>query len=744
MKKIFILLIILLLAFPVSARKVTETREQINALRDLFKGEEVDKAGNIWFVDSGQSHSGDGKTWDGAFITLDEAIGYCTASNGDVIYVAPGHAETLTSDGAVAVDVAGITIKATGNGDNRPVFTFTTSADADFNITADDCTINGLVFVNGINSQAAFITVTADDTTITKCEFRDGSSTSGLGAIAVGADDGDSDRLTVSNCKFYQPGTNNDHSIEILYDMVGIRIADNDIYGDFDEGGVAIPAGGNACTDLVFENNKIRNKQSSGYGIAINGTSASVSLVNNTVYTDDVDNAYYFDITILQGRGAGAGEVIDGTGVYPVSVADDSLWAKLLSKSALPSASSYSNVTDSQEMLSDKFGGFSGDGGAAQDDSVKASLDLAHTDLDAIIVDANTADSNTTLILADTAELQTDWTNGGRLDLLLDAAVLDANTADSNVTVILADTAELQTDWVNGGRLDLLLDAAVIDANTADSNVTVILADTAELQTDWVNGGRLDLLLDAAVTDANTADSNVTVILADTAELQTDWANGGRLDLLLDAAVIDANTADTNVTAILEDTGTTIPATITVIDGILDDANNALFGASGIASFPAAAQAGDTVSIAEVLRYVQENQLPRMETATVADMTGYDTLAWFTVTGDVKVRIVGVVGGTAITCTSGTTTLSIGTTEDADAIIAATTIDNADFDATDVWVDNNPEDDCEMMGVLDWVIVGGGADISVTRNVDDLTAGALTLYCWWIPLSSNGDVTNAF
>ncbi len=31
------------------------------------------------------------------------------------------------------------------------------------------------------------------------------------------------------------------------------------------------------------------------------------------------------------------------------------------------------------------IGGFSGDGGAAQDDSIKASLDLAHTDLDTIL-----------------------------------------------------------------------------------------------------------------------------------------------------------------------------------------------------------------------------------------------------------------------------------------------------------------------------------------------------------------------
>lgn len=64
-------------------------------------------------------------------------------------------------------------------------------------------------------------------------------------------------------------------------------------------------------------------------------------------------------------------------------------------------------------------------------------------------------------------------------------------TAD--LATILADTNELQGDWANGGRLDLLVDA--------------ILADTGELQADWVNGGRLDLLLDAvkAVTDQLTA-----------------------------------------------------------------------------------------------------------------------------------------------------------------------------------------------------------------------------------------------
>jgi hypothetical protein len=62
-----------------------------------------------------------------------------------------------------------------------------------------------------------------------------------------------------------------------------------------------------------------------------------------------------------------------------------------------------------------------------------------------ISADVAAVKSDTAATLVDTNELQTDWTNGGRLDLLLDAT--------------LADTNELQTDITNGGRVDLLIDA---------------------------------------------------------------------------------------------------------------------------------------------------------------------------------------------------------------------------------------------------------------------------------------------
>jgi len=79
---------------------------------------------------------------------------------------------------------------------------------------------------------------------------------------------------------------------------------------------------------------------------------------------------------------------LDGaTQKYPENCAEDSIVAKMLAKGDPAAVTTYDCTTDSQEAVSDKLGGFSGDGGAAQDDSVKASMDLAHTDLDAIITD---------------------------------------------------------------------------------------------------------------------------------------------------------------------------------------------------------------------------------------------------------------------------------------------------------------------------------------------------------------------
>ena len=120
----------------------------------------------------------------------------------------------------------------------------------------------------------------------------------------------------------------------------------------------------------------------------------------------------------------------------------------------------------------------------------------------------------------------------------------------------------------------------------------------------------------------------------------------------------------------------------------------------------------------------------------ISDLTGYDGGALFNITGDAMVRIFAVVGDTAITSTSGTTTISVGTAEDPVALLAAATIDNAQFGATDVWVDSSPTVDVEALD-SQWFIVGGGADIIATRSVDDIEAGNITFYCQYIALSDD-------
>ena len=81
----------------------------------------------------------------------------------------------------------------------------------------------------------------------------------------------------------------------------------------------------------------------------------------------------------------------------------------------------------------------------------------------------------------------------------------------SDVTDILADTDELQTDWTNGGRLDQILDDTLSKVDDTfdllgtggaiELAIAAILADTDELQSDWTDGGRLDLLLDGVLAD---------------------------------------------------------------------------------------------------------------------------------------------------------------------------------------------------------------------------------------------------
>ena len=111
-------------------------------------------------------------------------------------------------------------------------------------------------------------------------------------------------------------------------------------------------------------------------------------------------------------------------------VVDDSVLSNVLTKAG--NTSDYDRRYESLEAIGDKLGGLSGDGGAAQDDSVKASLDLAHTDLDSIITYTKTGEATGD---ADIDISEYDYT--GYIELL---------KVEPNGTSVLADLS-IFLDW---------------------------------------------------------------------------------------------------------------------------------------------------------------------------------------------------------------------------------------------------------------------------------------------------------
>jgi hypothetical protein len=164
--------------------------------------------GNVFFVDSGSgSNSNNGKKPSTALATLDYAIGKCTATNGDIIYVLPGHAETTT---AIAVDVAGITIIGIGRGRARPTFTATTAATDLIDVTADNVCIKNIRLVGAASGVTALIDIAADDFMCENCSLEQAATP--LMGVTVAAG---SDRWRFSDCVFLGTAAGPDCAIDI-------------------------------------------------------------------------------------------------------------------------------------------------------------------------------------------------------------------------------------------------------------------------------------------------------------------------------------------------------------------------------------------------------------------------------------------------------------------------------------------------------------------------------------------------
>lgn len=223
----------------------------------------------------GQRGGSDGNkgTYDSPFATIAYAISQCTAGRGDIIFVKPGHAETIADATTLALNVAGVAIVGMGNGSSRPKLTFSTANTANIPVTAANVSISNFLFVANFLAIASVFTATGTSTptdfVIDNCEFRDTSSVLNFVSIVTGNATANSmDGLTMVGCRISSLGTTA-ATTAIKLSSATDRMSVRDNFGNWavlNDTAAMIAAGANAMTNLDFGRNRLNRPNTSSTG----------------------------------------------------------------------------------------------------------------------------------------------------------------------------------------------------------------------------------------------------------------------------------------------------------------------------------------------------------------------------------------------------------------------------------------------------------------------------------------------
>lgn len=239
--------------------------------------------GSVFFVDSATGSNGNtGKSPSKAFATLDYAIGRCTANKGDVIYVMPNHAETVTGIGGIAADIAGISIIGLGTYNQRPRFLMDGATTVTFAVSAADVTIRNIVMASGHLLVATGFDVTGKGCWIDNVEFADNTTAENWGSPvkATGAAN-TADGLKVTNCRWVPlvATVNSLEFIEITDDLDGLQVIGNIIICEGTATPLILQAGTKVMTNVFIAWNFLSHKMTAGALFLSNGGTGNSGIV---------------------------------------------------------------------------------------------------------------------------------------------------------------------------------------------------------------------------------------------------------------------------------------------------------------------------------------------------------------------------------------------------------------------------------------------------------------------------------
>ena len=237
--------------------------------------------GNQYFVDSGSGSAlHDGKSWSSAKATIDSAIALCTANNADVIWVAPGHTETITGTG-ITVDVAGVSVIGLGSGSLMPWIKHN-HADAEVSIAADNVTWEGIRHSADVTSVKVAIEIEdgSDYCTVRRCLFDVVATATDEFLVSVRTND--ASNFAVIEDNYIDMGLGGAvAAISFTEDMDGTIVRNNTIRGDYST--ACINGITTKSTKLIIHNNLLMNGETDNIGAkpAIELVTASSGTISN-------------------------------------------------------------------------------------------------------------------------------------------------------------------------------------------------------------------------------------------------------------------------------------------------------------------------------------------------------------------------------------------------------------------------------------------------------------------------------
>jgi hypothetical protein len=165
------------------------------------------------------------------FATLDYAVGRCTAGRGDIILVMPGHAETISTATALALDVAGVAIIGLGVGTSRPTFTLDTATTTTIPVSANGITIANCIFTaNFADIVSCFTLTTAKNFCLDGCSIKaTATDMNFLNVVDTDATSNNCDGLTIINSRWVEPDLATLGLVKMDGSNINVVIENNDI-----------------------------------------------------------------------------------------------------------------------------------------------------------------------------------------------------------------------------------------------------------------------------------------------------------------------------------------------------------------------------------------------------------------------------------------------------------------------------------------------------------------------------------